>query len=153
MKMYSIYDIANYVLSKESMTHKKLQKVSFYIYSWALIHFREKVINTSFQAWVHGPVSPELYLEYKGYGYKKINDYSIVSIDGDLKMISDKVISFYSEFTGNDMEIKTHLEDPWKISRGDSLKYQPSNNKIEETAIIDYYFNLSDEKEYILGDL
>lgn len=149
----TILDVANYVLSKESMTHKKLQKISFYIYSWSLIHFRKKVINTSFQAWVHGPVSPELYSKYKAYGYDKINTVSSANLPNNLKSISDKVIEFYKDYTGNDMEIKTHLEEPWKIARNGALKYQATNTPINEDLIISYYSKMSDEKKYIIGDL
>lgn len=149
----SIFDVANYVLSKESMTHKKLQKISFYIYTWSLIHFREKVIDTSFQAWVHGPVSPELYLKYKGYGYDKINGVISSNLPSNLKSIADKVLKFYKDYTGNEMEIKTHLEEPWKIARKGALKYQATNNPITEDLLIGYYSNISDEKKYIIGDL
>ena len=70
---YNILDIANWFLSKESMQHKKLQKLSYYFVAWGYALYNKKLVDDDiFQAWIHGPVSATLYTKYKGYGWNYI---------------------------------------------------------------------------------
>ena len=59
--MFTIFDIANWFLSKEGMTHKKLQKLCYYAQAWYLALYKNKLIDGYFEAWVHGPVNSSLY--------------------------------------------------------------------------------------------
>ncbi len=54
-------DFSKLILSYGSFSHKKLQKLSYYVYSWYLTLYGEKIADVNFEAWVHGPVSPEIY--------------------------------------------------------------------------------------------
>lgn len=118
--MPKIQDIANFFLSKEEMTNKKLQKLSYYAVAWNYALRDENLAeDTAFQAWRHGPVSPELYETYRDYGYKDIPkvegfDSSAFS-DGQLDILED-VYYTYGDQTGNALEALTHSELPWKIS-------------------------------------
>ncbi|WP_214855039.1 type II toxin-antitoxin system antitoxin SocA domain-containing protein [Exiguobacterium sp. s130] len=113
----SIFDVANFFLSKESMTNKKLQKLSYYAVAWIYTLRGENVApDTEFQAWRHGPVSPELYDRYKEYGYR-----SIPSVAEDFSKFSSEELDLlesvwytYGDQTGNSLEALTHTEDPWK---------------------------------------
>ena len=69
---YSIYDVADWFLSKSIMTHKKLQKLCYYAQAWSLALNDYKLVNTDFQAWIHGPVSYPLYEKFKKFGYEPI---------------------------------------------------------------------------------
>ncbi|EAD0716504.1 DUF4065 domain-containing protein [Listeria monocytogenes] len=124
--MYTAKDLANWFLAHESMTPKKLQKMLYYAYAWTLTLTNEKEDDLSnklfpekFEAWVHGPVVPEIYQEYKGYGYTNIPKCeSEIDIDNkDIKSILDQVMSVYGKFDGNDLESITHQEEPWKEAR------------------------------------
>ncbi|WP_374049741.1 type II toxin-antitoxin system antitoxin SocA domain-containing protein [Paenibacillus larvae] len=33
---------------------------------------RKKLFDDNFEAWVHGPVNPQLYTEYREYGWQEI---------------------------------------------------------------------------------
>ena len=69
---YSVFDIANWFLSKGEMTHKKLQKLCYYAQAWCYALKDYRLENTDFQAWVHGPVSPALWERFKSFGYDPI---------------------------------------------------------------------------------
>ena len=69
---YSVYDVANWFLSKGEMTHKKLQKLCYYAQAWCYALKGYRLEDTDFQAWVHGPVSPALWERFKGFGYDSI---------------------------------------------------------------------------------
>lgn len=113
----SIFDVANFFLSKESMTNKKLQKLSYYAVAWIYTLRGENVApDTEFQAWRHGPVSPELYDKFRGYGYQdipKLEEEPKVFTDGEMDVL-ENVWYTYGDQTGNSLEALTHHEDPWK---------------------------------------
>lgn len=113
----SIFDVANFFLSKESMTNKKLQKLSYYAVAWIYTLRGENVApDTEFQAWRHGPVSPHLYDEYKNYGYQdipQVEEAPEAFTDGELDVL-ENVWYTYGDQTGNSLEALTHNEIPWK---------------------------------------
>nr|VZS00249.1 hypothetical protein MF5582_00502 [Mycoplasma feriruminatoris] len=107
---YSYKDISDWFLSKESMTPKKLQKLTYYAEAWALALFNQGILNdTRFQAWIHGPVSPELWNDYKDYGWNEIpkkesNDYKL---DKNLLELLDAVWTTYGEISGYELSYIT----------------------------------------------
>ena len=60
--MASVFDVANWFLSKGSVTHKKLQKLCYYSQAWhCALYDGTPLFAERIEAWVHGPVIPELY--------------------------------------------------------------------------------------------
>ncbi|TOQ55495.1 hypothetical protein CGG93_24970, partial [Vibrio parahaemolyticus] len=64
--MIKINDLADYIITKlseggESLNNLKLQKLTYYCDAWHLAFYDEKLVDTNFQAWIHGPVCRELY--------------------------------------------------------------------------------------------
>lgn len=49
---YSVVDVANWFLAHEAMTHKKLQKLCYYVQAWYYALESLQLMNTEFQAWV-----------------------------------------------------------------------------------------------------
>lgn len=139
--MVDILDVAQYFLSKESMSHKKLQKLCYYAQAWYLANHGQPMMPNRFEAWVHGPVSPDLYALYKNWGWASIpqmpeNKKPFNRIELDLM---DKVYKVYGYYTGDELESLTHREIPWKNAR---MSYSPSEysrNPISMKDMKDYY--------------
>lgn len=122
--MYIAEDIAKWFLGKEEMSQKKIQKLVYYAYAWYLAFSNEsnndtmnKLFNNRIEAWVHGPVVPELYDIYKENSYhniEKLNPDEIPSFDEDTEDILEQVWEVYGNFNGNELESITHQEKPWK---------------------------------------
>ena len=73
MRKISIFDISDWFLSKEAMIPKKLQVLSYYFVAWEYALFdTSSMPNVVFQAWINGPIFPELYDKYKDYGWDNI---------------------------------------------------------------------------------
>lgn len=116
---YSIYDVADWFLSKAAMTHKKLQKLCYYAQAWSYALKNRRLIRADFQAWVHGPVSPALYDRFKNFGYDTIRlcgEYKCNMKEEDIELL-ENVWETYGEQTGNSLEALTHRELPWLEAR------------------------------------
>ena len=116
---YSVYDVANWFLSKGEMTHKKMQKLCYYAQAWCYALKGYRFMDTDFQAWVHGPVSPALWERFKGFGYNPIRikgSIKNVIAPEDVGLLED-VWETYGEETGNSLETLTHREEPWIEAR------------------------------------
>ena len=66
---YSVFEIANWFLKKSNMTHKKLQKLCYYAQAWYYALKNKRLVDSDFQAWSHGPVSPALYERFKSFKF------------------------------------------------------------------------------------
>lgn len=119
MEKYSVFDIANWFLNKMSVSPKKLQKLVYYSEAWSNALYDEELISdTVFEAWAHGPVSPELYQKYKEYGWKDIDVRETSNItDPKVLDLLESVWLTYGDLSANELEALTHQEDPWRRAR------------------------------------
>lgn len=140
--MATIFDVANWFLAKEPMTPKKVQKLCYYYKAWGLALYGDDLLpDAEFQAWVHGPVCPALYQEYKEYGWNDIPQF-----DGELYPFNEKEIDVlesvwvtYGEMTANALEAHTHSEEPWQRARVGLAVYQNCENPIQNDWMKSYY--------------
>ena len=145
--MYTIFDIANWFLQKESMNHRKLQKLCYYAQAWHLAMYNKTpLFNGTFEAWVHGPVNRKLWNDLKEYGYVDVPqdhfsdiDSSELLKDSDTDQFLEGVWNTYGGFNGYQLERLTHNEAPWLIARGDAPEQAPSNKIISNIDMYNYY--------------
>lgn len=136
----TVDDIAKAFLSFEPMTHKKLQKLCYYAYSWYYTLYNRKLFKNRFEAWVHGPVDPTLYDDYRIYGWRDIPQYNMpLELDDEITEFIDAVYDSYGKFDGDELEYLTHKETPWLNARNGLPHYVPSNSPIEDKDIKDHY--------------
>lgn len=140
MEKTTVLKVADAFLSMESMSHKKLQKLCYYAYSWYYALYNKHLFKNSFEAWVHGPVDPGLYHEYKSSGWLSIPKKNLDSdFDKEVFEFVHHVYESYGHLDGDELEYLTHTEDPWKNARGDLPDFAPSNNPITDKEIKVYY--------------
>lgn len=136
----SILDVANTFLYIESMTHKKLQKLCYYAQAWYLALKGYRLFNDAiFEAWIHGPVSPQLYARFKGYGWKQIEKNSFlpgtVQKNAEIKDFIFEIHRIYGGLDGDQLEYLTHREEPWLNARKGLKSWQPSHQPIDENIM------------------
>lgn len=138
--MYSINMIANYLLTKEEMIHKKLQKLCYYIQAYYLAIHNERLINTNFEAWIHGAVSRQLYDKYCNFGSslipKTINDTNIKNKD---KIFIDIIYNIYGKYTGNQLETLMCTERPWLNAREGYGVWDSCTVTIKDEDMMEFY--------------
>ncbi|MBO5142951.1 MAG: DUF4065 domain-containing protein [Clostridia bacterium] len=145
----TVFDVANFFSAKEEMSRKKLQKLVYYAYAWFLALNNEDKDNISvrlfegceFQAWVHGPVCPQLYHHYSNnYGIVPRYEGELSSlINGELRKFLDTIYETFGKYTGDELETMTHLEAPWQNARDALPPYVASKKVISETDMFVYY--------------
>ena len=116
---YSVFDIADWFLKKGNMTQKKLQIMCYYAQAWCYALNGYRLMNSDFQAWIHGPVSPALYEKFRRFGYDTIKIKGNVNIELDKQdeELLEDVWETYGDRTGNALEALTHREAPWIEAR------------------------------------
>ena len=153
--------LSKYIISKfddtgDLLTNKKLQKLLYYIESWSLVHL-ESIVDEDFEAWIHGPVIPLVYHEYKKFSYspiallyeKKIDasEY-IIQFENEHKSLRkhfeliDNVLNKYGILTSRELEFLSHTESPWLEARGTSKILDNCSTIISKESMRNYYSSL-----------
>ncbi|EFQ5577228.1 DUF4065 domain-containing protein [Listeria monocytogenes] len=143
--MYSIQQLAEWLLAKESMTNKKLQKMAYYSVAWSYTLLEKQVFKEDeFQAWVHGPVSPVLYEEYKKNGWEEIPNEGIEApkFDGEIEELLESVWFTYGEETGNGLEALSHSERPWIVARSGYNENEICQVTIKKEDMQSFYLSI-----------
>ena len=153
MKPYDVNIVADYVIlrlnadEKNNLINLKLQKLLYYIQAWSLGINKKKFLNCSFEAWVHGPVSRELYERFKFshslYSFITVSDVTNKNPENEIEQADIKFINYildnYAGFSGAELETMTHNENPWKEARIGYDPMQSCNKIISEDSMLKYY--------------
>ena len=145
MHEFSVLIIARVFLSFSCMSQKKLQKLCYYAQAWHLALFNRRLMPDRFEAWVHGPVSPILYSEYREYGWFDIPMSSIpkeIENRDDVYNFLQVIWGMYGNKTADELEIMTHNEAPWNNARIGVAPWEPSDNVVDLEDMRNYYGSL-----------
>lgn len=137
----TVFEVANWFLHKKALTHKQLQKLCYYAQAWHLALLNRPLFKETFQAWIHGPVCPQLYAFYACYGWKPIEKLkgNAPKFHDDSIQVLKAVYRTYSKLTGAQLEALTHSELPWQIARSNIPPYEPSENIISTDVMGKFY--------------
>lgn len=136
-----ILEVAKAFLTVSAMSPKKLQKLCYYAQGWCAGLTGKKLFENDLEAWVHGPVCPELYDEYKSYGYNDIPKIENNTINDELKGIVEQIYRIYGKLDGDQLEELTHQETPWINARKGLESWEPSNEIIQFSDLKEYFSN------------
>ena len=162
--MRDIKDIARYVglsLIAKGLTVSplKLQKLLYYVQSWYMVFNGRQ--NTLFaqapQAWVNGPVYPEIYYQYRDKvsnmcDHLTAKDFDTEDVNATLAELAmklqltadetellDSIVMLYGSKSQNGLIFLTHAEQPWVEAREGLAPYQRSEKEISLDTMHDYY--------------
>ena len=133
-KELTALDVAKFILSIQSMTHLKLQKVLYYAYANFYLETGKKLFDEPILAYQYGPVIKSVYQRYKVNKQSLLDEVEdnknsiethlkptisfmkIVSSDNGIEAVQSIVqtIKQYTEFTASELVEKTHaINGPW----------------------------------------
>jgi uncharacterized phage-associated protein len=122
--MTTAQEIANYFIALghergEEISNLKLQKLLYYAQAWHLGMCGEPLFAEKFQAWVSGPVIPDLFWRYKEFGIDAIPRPEVVpSLPRSTAEFLDEVAAVYMPLDVWQLHWKTRAEAPWRNARG-----------------------------------
>lgn len=149
--LFSVSDkmlrVISYVFEKlEEVTPLMLQKLLYFIQGVSYALRGKPMFLENCQAWVHGPVYPEVYDIFRDFKYNPIEDARFAIFDGnedaltdDERRVVDLVVNTFGEYGGKVLERITHSETPWKNARKGYGESIPSNEPISIESIKSYY--------------
>ena len=148
----TINDACDYIIVKLTeggvfLNVLKLHKLLYYCQAWNLAFGRGQLFPARFQAWVHGPVSRDIYDRYVATKamYSNIDakdvsaNFNPQSLDAGKRAVIDAVLESYAPLSGDQLEEMTHGEDPWISARKGVLPSARSENIISEDIMRDFY--------------
>lgn len=150
--MPTVFDVANFFLkvvdreSGSSITHLKLQKLVFYAQAWHLVFTGTPLFNSKFEAWVHGPVCPELYAKYRETGFENLPEPEnrLYNFSPNEMETLDAVWECYGDYDGKYLEELTHQELPWQEARKGYAPGDHCTNEISLKTMKDYYTKIQE---------
>lgn len=158
--VYKVLDVCRHVINYSNehdygISNLKLQKILYFIQAYFLRNKKDNspCFGEKIEAWDFGPVVPEAYHEYKQYGSgdiptiesyimfddndiwnsKRVEFEDTIIADED-KVLIDKVIDKFADYSATDLVSLTHRQSPWIDA------YAPyQNNEITINAIKEYF--------------
>jgi len=145
MGLISARDVAKYILANfraknGPITNLKLQKLLYYVQAWHLAIYDRAVFTEQIEAWVHGPVVPEVFRAYKRFRWSPIDaEETNWELPENLNAHINEIISAYGDFSPWDLERMTHHEAPWREARGSLPPDVGSNAIISHESMKKFY--------------
>ena len=136
--MAAASDVAKYLVKSLPMDNLKLQKLLYYSQAVHLVlNNKVPLFPEDIEAWDYGPVVPEVYREYKPYGFENI----IIDLDEQSSLpleemrSVDMVMSTFGRLSGTELINQTHHEAPWRNA------YRPGrpSNVISLDSMYEYF--------------
>lgn len=129
-------------LSRErgfEITNLKLQKLLYYAQVWHLAFSDSPLFDEDIEAWVHGPVVPQVFRRFKNYRWNPITEPVSPPRDTSLAKYLGEVLNTYGEMSATQLERLTHREEPWKEAREGYAPDESSNQIITHDSMRAYY--------------
>lgn len=146
IKNPSIIDVSNCFVSygipgtRKGVNPEKLQRLVFYAQALNFAIHKKPLFNEDFEAWVHGPMSPDIYYKYRKYRNKDIPKQDIKITERLLDNISIKAAwDMYGEYDVVYLQRKVVREIPFKVIRSKYDFWESSNEVIPKALINEYY--------------
>ena len=159
-KLFSVSDkmlrVISYVFEKlEEVTPLMLQKLLYFIQGESYALNGEPIFPENCQAWVHGPVYPEVYDMFRNFKFNPIEDARFAIFECAEDVLTEKehhtidlVVNTFGEYSGKVLERITHEETPWKLARRGYADGIPANEQISMESIKSYYTEKSAEYDF-----
>lgn len=152
--------VISYVFEKlEEVTPLMLQKLLYHIQGVSYALNKKPMFSEDCQAWVHGPVYPEVYDLFKDFKYNAIEDERFAIFKGRENQLTeeerktiDLVVDTFGEYGGKVLEKITHRELPWQSARIGYTDTVPSNEPISKESIEAYYIQMHNEYDFSTVD-
>lgn len=154
----TVTDLADYIVRYynsvgDVISNKKLNKILYYIQGWHFGYFKgDPLFSEVPQAWVHGPVYPQIYKKYRWDNNIKVHEKECApdvlegllkgfNLNPDEEEFLSSLLVYYSKKSGAELEITTHRERPWLETRDELPAHIPTDREIPLSLIKEYFID------------
>ncbi|HAX74216.1 MAG TPA: hypothetical protein DCY20_11900 [Firmicutes bacterium] len=161
MSFSKIDDVIKYILFlSDDITPLALQKILYYCQGFYKSFCGEELFFDYCEAWIHGPVYPNVYYKFRENGYRVIEkeiEVSTIKLTKIEKELIYQIVNSFGCYSGKVLENMTHSEKPWREARLNLEDNMPSKEKINKNVIYQYFMdikakynmlNIEDIKDY-----
>ena len=158
---YDVLDVSRYIINYSNkkdygISNLKLQKVLYFVQAYFLIQTGHPCFKEKIEAWDFGPVVPVAYSEFKGFAgmdIPTVKSYIVFDendiwntkriefeencIDNEDKVLINKVVDKFSDYSATDMVKLTQHQTPWVDAIHSNL-----SNEITNESIFKYFNNI-----------
>lgn len=126
----------------------KLQKLLYYAQAWHLALYESPLFSGEIEAWVHGPVVPEVFRQYRHLRWSEIVSPAVepepILSPNALEHIG-KIVDEFGRFSGPQLERMTHAESPWLLARAGTPPDEASAEVISPETMAVFYKQVASE--------
>jgi uncharacterized phage-associated protein len=134
--------LVNLSYEKQSpISNLKLQKLLYYSQAWYLAFFAQPLFPEEIEAWVHGPVVPEIFRMYRDNKWADIPQPLHRIIPDEIRGHLEEVWRAYGNMSASDLERLTHSERPWQDVRAGIDSDVSCRAVITKESMRQYYFS------------
>lgn len=148
--MPSASDIALYFIQKsnsdensgELISNLKLQKLLYYAQGFYLATNDTPLFDDPIEAWMHGPVVPNVYHAYKEFGDFPITlseEVEIPELEEDITEFLDEIYRIFGQYSAWKLRNMTHEEPPWLETWSEYEKKQFGSKEIMHEKMSEYF--------------
>jgi|SRR5271154_2336187 len=137
----SVHDVAKFIIqNSDRISNLKLQKLLYYAQGWNLGLAGKPLFTAQLQAWVHGPVSPSVFRDYRHYGWLTIEKpCDPVTLPETEARHIRSVVRAYGKYSADQLERLSHTEAPWRMARVGIPDNEPSQAVITHESMRDFF--------------
>lgn len=139
----SAQDIAKWFINEIHPDPLKLQKLLYLSQGFSFAFYDRELFVEDMEAWVHGPVVPSVYHEYKAFSFTPIPEvFQLDEFSKEELTILNYVTENYSKYDGKYLEEMTHNQEPWLFARRGLDPDERNDKTITKQSIANYFINL-----------
>ena len=136
--MSTVFDFAAQIQARlGNVDAFRLNKLVYYVQAWSLAWRGRPAFQERIEAWRHGPVAKELWVDIKHNSSRQLSSASRLSAD-DLELV-ERVLIHYGQMSSDALIKLTHAEEPWVRARGSLPASASSAEEIPIAAMRDFY--------------
>jgi uncharacterized phage-associated protein len=142
----SVHTIAKFIVKNASLpvSNLKLQKLLYYAQGWNLGIHGEPIFAEQIEAWIHGPVVPAIFRQYRTFQWTPIvPEVEPVYLDDSTSSHVLDVLKAYGKLTAAQLEMLSHTETPWLHARKGLGPKESSNAVITHESMKRYFGKLA----------
>ena len=139
--MLSVQSVAEFIIQEsERVSNLKLQKLLYYVQGWHLGIKGSPLYNGRLEAWVHGPVVPEMFQLYRVHRWQTIpKPDSRVILTATEEIHIKSVLKVYGKYAADQLERMSHETKPWIDARGGVPEHTLSSSLISNESMRVYF--------------